>query len=196
MADANLKSCVLCDKSGARACSKCHSINYCSKACQLSDWNIHKQLCSTFATFDNSSRPSDQHTRAILFPVEDTKPQLVWVPWKWEDDDGIKWHCTDTSSFLKLDKKHPCQSRSVVHYNPILQRALDDQIIITYRDEFLYDGSKVNMSIANASCGKSSKDLHWRGPVIAYGKKGQSDIFCRDLGMEDFRHIIDFLRSY
>jgi hypothetical protein len=41
--------CANCLKSGIklRACSKCHSAQYCSTACQRAHWRAHKSVCMT-----------------------------------------------------------------------------------------------------------------------------------------------------
>jgi hypothetical protein len=45
--------CAICQKSGSgpnadqplKACSRCHSVSYCSVECQRQDWKTHKPLC-------------------------------------------------------------------------------------------------------------------------------------------------------
>ncbi|KZV61460.1 hypothetical protein PENSPDRAFT_658872 [Peniophora sp. CONT] len=37
------------DSAPLRACSKCHSVRYCSVACQHAHWRAHKNLCSSFS---------------------------------------------------------------------------------------------------------------------------------------------------
>ncbi len=39
-------SCSFCNKSDAtKRCSACRKVNYCSKECQINDWNSHKPNC-------------------------------------------------------------------------------------------------------------------------------------------------------
>jgi hypothetical protein len=39
------KNCNICSKPAASQCSRCKSVSYCSKECQLADWNQHKTRC-------------------------------------------------------------------------------------------------------------------------------------------------------
>lgn len=41
------KKCFLCDKKqkDIKKCSRCHNALYCSKECQVSDWDRHKEEC-------------------------------------------------------------------------------------------------------------------------------------------------------
>ncbi|ORY11258.1 hypothetical protein BCR34DRAFT_514169 [Clohesyomyces aquaticus] len=70
--------------------------------------------------------------------------------------------------------------------------------MVCFRDTFLIDGSKPNMSVAAITAPKPRQHHDWRGPIVAYGKKGLGidQISCRDLDMNDFRHIADYFLSY
>ncbi|KAJ1461205.1 hypothetical protein M885DRAFT_611934 [Pelagophyceae sp. CCMP2097] len=50
-AAAGRKPCCVCDEPGGKHCTKCKSRHYCSKACQLIDWNEggHKAQCKQMA---------------------------------------------------------------------------------------------------------------------------------------------------
>jgi TPR repeat protein len=50
-AAAGPKPCCVCDASGGKHCTKCKSRHYCSRACQLVDWNErgHKAQCKRLA---------------------------------------------------------------------------------------------------------------------------------------------------
>ena len=43
----DLLTCVVCDKGGGdiKKCSKCFSVSYCGRECQVGDWARHKRLC-------------------------------------------------------------------------------------------------------------------------------------------------------
>lgn len=38
-------SCQRCEKTSTRICKDCKTVDYCSKECQLEDWNTHKTTC-------------------------------------------------------------------------------------------------------------------------------------------------------
>ncbi|KAJ8680598.1 hypothetical protein QAD02_016385 [Eretmocerus hayati] len=200
MATSNTKNCILCNKSDARSCTRCRSIHYCSKACQKKDWPIHRHLCSTFASFDPPEQSTDhQRIKAIFFPVDETKPQMVWLPWNWRMFEDTRCQFPDPYPFLGLDESRRMLSRvDTIFQNKVLGRELSDLIYIHYIDNFLNDGSKVNKSIETIT-GFYGTSQHWRGPMIAYGVVGQHgvhDIVCRDIDLGDFRHIVDFLQMY
>lgn len=188
-------SCVVCNKSNTRLCNRCKSARYCSTTCQSADFPTHKLLCAVYSTFDTSSRPTDEHFQAILFPPGDNKPKVVWLKCKWYDDDSGRYQLPQTGSFLGPDA---CGSHTPILYNPVLKRKLSDTICVCYRDTFLIDGSTTNNSIASITATKSGQYHDWRGPIIAYGMIGlgvnQTD--CRDIDMNDFRHITDYFLWY
>ena len=45
----DLSKCVKCGEAGAKQCSKCHAVSYCSKECQVADWTRHRRLCVPLA---------------------------------------------------------------------------------------------------------------------------------------------------
>lgn len=192
-------SCILCNKTDAHFCKRCKSTCYCSKACQQTDWPTHKLLCGTFSSFDPLSRPSKETFRAILFSVDDKKPKFIWLHCKWisdEDDDGVRYQSPEVRSFLGPDDPFP--RHGSIQYNPVLERRLSDTIYICYRDTFLVDGSKANESTAAITTTTPGQKHDWRGPIIAYGKVGLGidPTICRDLDMNDFRHVADYFLSY
>ena len=40
-----LGKCAVCDKNTHQMCKKCNIIRYCSRKCQLTDWQHHKIIC-------------------------------------------------------------------------------------------------------------------------------------------------------
>ncbi|KAL1639781.1 hypothetical protein SLS58_007523 [Diplodia intermedia] len=143
--------CTVCNKANARLCSRCKSACYCSATCQRADWPTHKLLCAAFSTFDVSSRPTDEHLRAILFPVDGEKPKFIWLHCEWHDDDDFgKFQYPETDTIIAITATKPGR----------------------YHD--------------------------WRGPIIAYSKVGPgiNPTACKDLDMNDFRHIADCFLSY
>ncbi|KAI1204516.1 uncharacterized protein F4807DRAFT_447060 [Annulohypoxylon truncatum] len=189
-------SCIICNTSSANFCDRCKSIRYCSKACQRADWPTHKLLCKAFSNFDTTKRPSKNHFRAIFFPVDKEKPELIWLHCPWRDDEEDGWYQhPDKKPFLGVDV---FASTTSIQRNRILERDLSDTINLCYSDSFLVDGSRPNRSIAAITATKPYRSLDWRGPILAYGKEGLGidQIACKDLDLNDFRHVADLLISY
>ncbi|KAK8074567.1 hypothetical protein PG997_009230 [Apiospora hydei] len=163
-------SCITCEKADSQRCGRCKSAFYCSKACQVRDWPFHKLLCASFGAFDISTRPTSDHFLAISFPPEDKRPKPIWV------------YCP-----LHVDDLRPYQSPD-----------LEDTIQIAWKDEYLVDGSIPNKGILSIMHFEPGRRHNWRGPVTAYGAVGlgTDQTHCRDLDMNDFRHITDFFLWY
>ncbi|KAI3319327.1 hypothetical protein HD806DRAFT_548586 [Xylariaceae sp. AK1471] len=183
-------SCIICNKPNALRCGRCKGASYCSKLCQRADYPIHKLLCASFAGFDITTRPTEEHMRAILFSVDQKKPKLVWLHCKWRGDGGYR----DATPFLDGDSG--CSNP--IEYNPVLGRLLPNIVYLAYRDNFLFDGSARNNSIATITGTSPGNHHDWRGPIIAYGKVGPSpnSAYYRDIDLNDFRHAADYFISY
>ncbi|KAI0902825.1 hypothetical protein F4823DRAFT_620807 [Ustulina deusta] len=194
--EASSDLCIICGKPNALRCKRCRGASYCSKLCQRGDYPIHKLLCTTFSLFDMAKRPTREHFRAILFPVDQRQPKLIWLHCEWkepEDEYDRRWQHANAEPFLN-DYGHEVP----IQYNGVLARRLSNIVCVKYRDTFLIDGSARNNSIASITATRVGYHHDWRGPIIAYGKVGPSldPEECRDVDMNDFRHIADHFVSY
>ncbi|KAI0426894.1 hypothetical protein F5Y09DRAFT_317743 [Xylaria sp. FL1042] len=190
-------SCIICDKPNALRCNRCKGASYCSKLCQRGDYPIHKLLCTKFSAFNISARPSAEHVRAILFPVDQKQPKLIWLHCQWmepEDEYYGRWQNPNAKPFLNNDHGKEVH----IQYNQVLAKRLSNIVCVSYRDTFLIDGSVPNSSIAPITATVPGYHHDWRGPIIAYGKVGSDfdPVQCRDIDMNDFRHIADYFVSY
>ena len=97
-------SCVMCNKTQAKLCTRCRSCYYCSSNCQKSDWACHKRLCRAFA--EQPLRPSPSHKRAIFFPVNSEQPQMIWVLCEliYDDEDGASFERANLEPYFGLDR--------------------------------------------------------------------------------------------
>ncbi|KID74370.1 Ubiquitin carboxyl-terminal hydrolase 19 [Metarhizium brunneum] len=191
--EANTKDsslCTVCDKHDARLCGRCKSVRYCSAECQKEDWPTHKLPCKAFSNFDVSTRETSEHFRVLFFPVNE-KPKFIWLEGKWVD--GYQYLEIGSLPGIKgfLDE-------ATIQYSSRLGRKLDDSIYIIARDEFRIDGSLPNKGVAAITSTKPGRHYDWRGPFIAFGKcrRGLRARKCRDIDMQDFRHVVDFFLSY
>lgn len=137
------RACLICNKPNAKLCTRCKGASYCSEACQRSDYAIHKLLCASFSEFDIASRPTANHVQAIHFPVNQDKPELIWLEF-W-DDNGSKHPIT--FKLLGLNDNHTAPTP--VKYNYFLKRRPSNIVYIAYRESYSTDGSTPNKSIAN-----------------------------------------------
>ncbi|KAJ8129261.1 hypothetical protein O1611_g4375 [Lasiodiplodia mahajangana] len=144
-----------------------------------------------------TTRPTQEHVRAILFPVDEKRPKLIWLHCEWVDREehyDRKWQSRNATLFLNGDRG---TDYSVGH-NPILARHPANPVYVSCRQTFLVDGSAPNMSVEVITNTMPGLHHDWRGPFLAYGKVGPSlsgDQY-RDVDMTDFRHIADYFTSY
>lgn len=191
--------CFVCNKQGARRCAKCKTARCCSPSCQKEDWPTHELVCTSFATHAASSRPTNEHFRVLLFPVNG-QPEVIWHASEWhiadqDDERDYRFQSFETKSILGSGsslKSIPIQR------NLRLNRDLLNTIHICHRDTFLIDGSKPNRSVARVTSTQPGQYHDWRGPIFACGMIGLgiNPQKCRDFDMDDFRHIFDYFLSY
>ncbi|KAL1639163.1 hypothetical protein SLS58_008250 [Diplodia intermedia] len=180
--------CQACNNPSQETCGRCRSSRYCSKKCQKADWPTHKLLCSKFSSFDLTSRPSEAHTLAIVFPPDKNEPHLTWVHGD-TFDEACRPHL-----FPDGDYNHPIEGSHLLH-SPAFDRDLPDGVFVYWREEFFFDGSLPNRSVKVATKMAGHAQFDWRGPVIVCGTVGRRGLQCRDTNLLDFRHAVDLLRT-
>lgn len=190
--------CAACDTAATKLCGECGSVRYCSIDCQKTDWSTHKLLCKSYSSFDATSRPSNEHYKAILFPIDSAKPQVVWIHAPLRGGglfEGHPYQAPEIAPFLGEDSMPWSMA---VQYNGVLQRRFSNTIMIGYRETFLVDGSKRNRSIERIHSTKPGQYHDWRGPIIVYSMAGvaKDPVACRDVNMYDFRNATDFFLTY
>jgi len=151
-------------------------------------------LCASFQDFVIPPLSYDRNVkfkRAVLFPADAESPRFVWLKCAWnargyEDDNA--------GSMLGQDKTF--EGRNLVQKNLIRGKELDHTIDITYRDDFIHDGSPINKSIQAVTHGNMA--CPWAGNVVAARREGLGGD-PKDVGnmtMEDFRHAIDYFATF
>ncbi|TGJ88355.1 hypothetical protein E0Z10_g468 [Xylaria hypoxylon] len=73
-----LSRCTVCDSDAKMRCSTCGTW-YCNRDCSMKDWPHHKALCKALKDGFNSSKAPTNNVRAILFPMDSSKPTWVWI---------------------------------------------------------------------------------------------------------------------
>lgn len=123
--DATDSLCAMVDKKGGHACSGCHSIRYCSKLCQKTDWHLHKILSKSFKDFSDDTRPQKDDVvfkRAIFFPEDGDSPEFMWISSRGPDESGR------VRLQLPLFNGQQLHSLEVLDYDLVLMRPLKDSI--------------------------------------------------------------------
>ncbi|KAL8779948.1 MAG: hypothetical protein Q9194_001167 [Teloschistes cf. exilis] len=200
----NSSVCMNCLGPGSSRCKRCEAANYCSLACQQSDWIVHKKVCKGFTNHKNPPEPG--YIRALLFPESEAAPQWIWLK---ETEDPLDMDFISESLEVK-DILGVSDDREIAQQQVLntLRRAavwksdaFESRAFLLTRLNCFKDGSKPNQSIGTVTGGHFL--FSWRGPIIVVlirsemageGEDGES--FFDHLGMIDFRDIINFFLKY
>lgn len=204
-------SCLVCGTPSTQSCSGCKTASYCGTEhqqkvrfneytqcqlflirvlLQLQDWQSHKEYCLKVKaagtnTFD-----------AILFPVNETKPRLVKIPWKlnyWEDD-PTPFQTFDTDVWFKHTNNavKPQFFYRLGINGPELGRGL----CFLYDDNFMMNGLPLNRCIVNVTGGKAGHQ--WCGNVLALRMESLDsyDLYASVDMEEDLKLFVTYFEEY
>lgn len=148
------------------------------------DWKSHKEYCVKVKAAKNTFD-------AMLFAVNETKPRLVKIPWKFDgggDEASATYHDLDKSIWFK---QFPFVRTMLVH--PFL--------CFLYDDNFGTNGSPRNGCIDAVTGGKPGQ--WWGGNILALRKRrSESDDdagyeFYDNVDMEeDLMPLVKFFERY
>lgn len=148
--------CGACTKPASKTCAGYHNMKHCSQACQMSDWKLHKTLCSQFKDFQDEHRPSPKHRRIIYFPHDENRPRFVWL--KYQGSPKCMSH--DLDDFRKYI---PQMAAPISHFDSYreLGRQWNTTFWIQQQDVSVYE--PINRSLVPLLGAYAAR---WRGPII------------------------------
>ena len=178
-------SCCVCWAVATEVCAECRSAHYCSKACQEDDQKTHKILCQAFK--EMPERPSPLHRRAIVFPVDQEDPLLVWISLNDRggfDSDVCFGEDTAPIQYLGFETSPAQTSRYA-------------------RSVSIWWSEDCSSREPNRSCFKvvDGEHKHWRGHLMAV-RHNHRDLrwnrsrYYGDIDLSDFRQIVCVLRTH
>ena len=185
--------CQRCRSLTPRTCEQCHQAFYCDEACQAKDWPLHQFYCRL--PFP-AKETGEKSVYGILLTEDADNPVVVKVPIvsKYDENEGIYVYIPNERIFLGDEDKSSCYMTR----NPLKpDKAFSDTLVITFRDNYLNDGSKTNKVVHKITNGQNSHD--WRGPILITKIKGTNldvNFKYKDIVPTDFEDVIDFLMSY
>ncbi|KAH7159315.1 hypothetical protein DER46DRAFT_702380 [Fusarium sp. MPI-SDFR-AT-0072] len=179
--------CTICGSSEASRCVRCRSAAYCSLECQQTDWRTHRLLCAKFseqAQGSFASRPSPTHYLAILFPMDKTRPSLVWVDTKKDN--------YEVEPYFRPVQGNVLRGRTSWQ-NTLNLWFLDPDV--TPRN--ITTNQAIHGTIPTL-IGDTWGEFIWKGPVVAVMRKGTGyePRHSTDITLTAYRDAIDYLGYY
>ncbi|KAI3330745.1 hypothetical protein F4824DRAFT_328349 [Ustulina deusta] len=191
--DENIRRrCTYCEKNGTYTCNGCECARYCSQECQAQDWPIHRLLCSNLS---QTTRPSQDHVRAILFPADETKPRFIWI----EQFSESNYLFPIIDCWLAPYARH---ANMIADMNVLLEEAGHGTaghglVMIGIHEQPL---PKVPMNMSILTLGKPGQMKSWFGNQIIVGRRpnevGTRGITLDDVNFRDFRHSVDLYQHH
>lgn len=187
--DTSNKKCANCYQPGAKTCSGCKNILYCSAKYQKADWSVHKIVCRPYAT-EFAERPIPEARRALYFPPDELEPRFVWVKDTVPPEYGT----------LMLGQGALVETTGIYHY-PWTDEKIPGYMYVQCCTDLMFQGREPNHSIVNVVKGKT--DFNPIGPwmVLHYDTiKGdipdEEEEALTDMDTALFHVVIDWIRCY
>jgi len=184
------QSCLVCGAPSTSRCASCKTASYCSKEHQKRDWRSHKEYCLKIKaaganTFD-----------AILFPVNETNPRVVKVPYELilgsEDNPG-QYHKLDTDVWFKHTPKD-VRSLYIRRWG-INGPALEHGLCLEYDENFGINESPLNRCVVEVTRGKA--EWPWCGNILGLRMRGSSYNFYESAAVEeDLKPFVTYFDEY
>ena len=190
-------ACTVCRKPSTTSCGKCHSVPYCSKDCQRSDWAVHKIFCShVFPPLVEG----ELSAKAFLLPQSSITPILVQLSYTIETDasDGNRFAYPVLAGHIPGPRRNIRSDRLPGFPFAHLPHAL----IMYYDDNFFIDGvSQPNqclMRLMRAKRPHWSNPFGWSGNLVIIKAEAdvQDPISFMDMACGDAHDLVEFIAKY
>ena len=212
------RNCLVCGTLSTKSCAVCKTASYCDAEHQkqvrskdgtqyqwfvinssvsplrfLQDWRSHKEYCCKIKaaganTFD-----------AILFPVNETKPRLVKIPWKLipgDEYEPMPYQRLDTDIWFKHTPK--CVRNRLIRQLGINGPELGRTLTFIYDDNFSINESPLNHCVVEVTGGRAA--YPWCGNILALrmdSEKTYAYGFYTDVDMqEDLKLFVTYFEEY
>ncbi|KAL2022780.1 hypothetical protein VTK56DRAFT_4596 [Thermocarpiscus australiensis] len=197
--------CIVCENAGTSFCQRCRAARYCSRSCQTVDWPLHKKVCQGFA---DTSRPSSEHHRVLLFPACSSKPEIVWAIF--EEENGLPCIHIDHDDLRTFQEKTGIDSTSPMseHRGTTVLNVYnmhDTRTVARILTALTFTGTQplpdsqapklLNQSISALS--KPGYLRPWFGPIIIWATTSEGEILVfQDITPRDFHTAARFFKHF
>ncbi|KAJ7152406.1 hypothetical protein C8R46DRAFT_1121451 [Mycena filopes] len=132
-------SCVVCGSSGSpvlRQCSGCRFTKYCSRECQRSDWQLHRQFCVSRESRQTlSDHGAEDMPRTFLRWTETWRVSVMkWAVFSADLGNRPPDYLAKNSFLLVLTEAPGLRRPVKMMYKPVRAEMQPDQAIIDYID--------------------------------------------------------------
>ena len=164
----------------------------------MADWNCHILVCRPFRdAFSSDRRPSPDSRRGIYFPEWESEPRFIWltiVPFFNDYDGKFHYERPDLEDFIGEDLY---QDQRYIAWNMLLDRELDNTIVLKMKADYLMKESRPSPSVNNHIVIRNGTQV-WRGPFVAFRLKGHAPdpTFCDDMDTADFKMVMDYFSVF
>ncbi|KFA55193.1 hypothetical protein S40293_11483 [Stachybotrys chartarum IBT 40293] len=200
--------CTTCGGSDARYCIQCRSAAYCTTECQQTDWRTHRLLCRRFADVakdDFSSRPSTEHYLAITFPMADTRPKLIWVGSRRDENEKEDYfhpildhhlHIPGDQSYINRGLRQV--TGNIVRGRERNKNTLDIWFLDPDITPFNITTNQTIHGTLPTLIADTWGEFIWKGPIVAVMKCGigWDPRRLTDINLTAYRDAIDYLGFY
>jgi len=164
----------------------------------MEDWNCHILVCKSYKeSFSSDRRPTPESCRGIYFPEGEPEPRFVWldiVPHFNDYDGEFHYERPDLEDFLGEDLY---QDQRYIAWNMLLDRELENTIVLKMKTDYLRAESTQTQSINNHVVVRNGTQV-WKGPYVAFRLKGHAPdpTHCDDIDTTDFKTVFDYFSVF
>jgi hypothetical protein len=150
---------------------------YCSNKCYQQDSATHNTLCSTFNNFRNSERPTSNHYRAILSPVNNFKPRFIWL----RVNGARGYRIFDSNNLARYIPGLRDDAFAISRYADLDREYENTMFLMHHLDLEGINEQPVNQCLAHMI----GEPVEYRGNVVVFGMKYTAATTIQDCSDED-----------
>ncbi|KAG8776007.1 hypothetical protein FRC12_001134 [Ceratobasidium sp. 428] len=188
----SMNYCEDCRRPASSQCTRCQAAWYCSTECQSRAWPTHYSTCIPVAPGPSSPSPAETSTYVQALVLSANSPHYltsVTVDARTGPNGVVRW-APDFDLDLHLGET-PASRVNLEGFGGNLLRF---PFHIFFRNNFMNDGSRVNISIQALTQGRAAHV--WAGNVVVLKYHGSRRERYRDFELTDIAVVAHFFLHY